>query len=164
MTEIEEIEEESKTKQLFKFYFSNSWYSFFTITYLLFFAYSAIYYLDNVFLAIKFIFYTFNLSTPLLGLASWIWGITFIIALIIPFTVSLYAIFIFFNLWEKQPLQIKQKLISSVFVIIVTVFIIITMDDVIRLVATQEPLTDFVQKNELSHRLMNQVAEGFRQN
>lgn len=157
MTEIEQ-EQESTLKQLIKFYFSNSWYSFFTITYLLFFLYSAIYYFDNVLLAIKFIFYTFGLSTPLLGLASWIWGITFIIALIIPFSVSLYAIFIFFNLWEKQKeLQIKQKVIFSVFAVILTVFIIISMDDIIRTVAKQEPLSDFVQKNELGHRLMNDL-------
>ena len=150
-------------KQLLKFYFSNSWYSFFTITYLLFFAYSAIYYFDNVILAIKFIFYTIGLSTPLLGLSSWIWGITFIISLIIPFSVSLYAIFIFFNLWDKQVLQIKQKFIFTILVIIATVLVIISMDDVIRTVAKQQPLQDFVQKNELTNRLMGDVAGGFRQ-
>jgi len=39
----EEIEEKGILKQLFNFYFSNSWYSFFTITYLLFFLYTAIF-------------------------------------------------------------------------------------------------------------------------
>lgn len=153
--EIQEQEQEPILKQLFKFYLLNSWYSFFTITYLLFFLYSAIYYLDNIFLAIKFVFYTFGLSTPLLGLASWIWGIIFIIALIIPFSVSIYSIFIFFNLWEKQKLQIKQKFIYTILIIIITVFIIITMDDIIRNVATQEPLVNFIKDNNLGDRLLN---------
>jgi hypothetical protein len=49
-----EEKEKSILKQLFSFYFANSWTSFFTISYLLFFLYSALFYFDNVILAIKF--------------------------------------------------------------------------------------------------------------
>lgn len=137
------------------FYFANSWYSFFTITYLLFFLYSAIFYFDNVVLALKFVLYTIGLSTPLLSLGSLFWGVTFIISLIIPFSVSIYALIIFHNLWEHSKLQKKQKFISTVFTIIITVTIIIAMDDIIRLVAKQDPLIDFVQRNQLSYRVLN---------
>ncbi|MBU4480110.1 hypothetical protein KKG48_01535 [Patescibacteria group bacterium] len=148
-------EKKSLKKEIFNFYFSNSWSSFFTITYLLAFLYSAVFYFDNVILAIKFIFYTLGLSTTLLSLGHLLWGIIFVITLIIPFSVSISAIFIFFNLWTKTDLQIKQKIISTIFVIVIIVTIIITMDDIIRNVAKQEPLTDFVQKHELSYRLIN---------
>ena len=150
----EKQKEKSMLKQLFNFYFANSWYSFFTISYLLFFLYSALFYFDNVILAIKFLFYTFGLSTPLLELNYLFWGVVFIISLIIPFSVSIYALFILHNLWEKSNMQRKQKFVTTIFVIIVTTIIIVSMDDVIRIVAKQDPLSDFVQKNELSHRLV----------
>lgn len=150
-----EIKEQSEFKKIISFYFSNSWYSFFNISYLLFFIYSAIFYFDNVVLAIKFIFYTIGLSTTLLEISYLFWGITFIISLIIPFSVSIYALFVYHGLWEKSSLKIKQKFISTILFIIITVIIIISMDDIIRFVSKQTPLIDFVQKNELTYRLRN---------
>jgi len=149
------MEEQEKTtlKKISDFYFANSWYSFFTISYLLFFLYSTIFYFDNVILAIKFLFYTLGLSTPLLSLGYLFWGTAFIIALIIPFSVSLSAIFILRNIWLKTELQTKQKLISTFFAIIIIVTIIITMDDIIRNVAQQEYLINFVEKTNLLNRI-----------
>ena len=77
------------------------------------------------------------------------------IALVIPFSVSLYSIIMLSSLWTKSKLQVKQKFISTVFLIIVTTTIIITMDDIIRNVAKQDVLSEFVQKNELTNRLIN---------
>jgi len=142
-------------KPMFKFYFSNSWYSFFNISYLLFFVYSAIFYFDNVILAIKFIFHTLILSTSLLNINYLFWNIAFIISLIIPFSASIYALFIYHNIWEKSDLKTKQKFVSTIFVIITTITIIVSMDDIVRYVSKQDPLIDFVQKNELSGRLIN---------
>lgn len=141
-------------KQLFSFYFANSWSSFFTISYLLFFLYTALFYFDNVILAIKFLFYTLGLSTPLLEISYLFWGVVFIITLIIPFSISIYALFILHNLWDKTKLQKKQKFITTLFVIVLTIIIILSMDDIIRIVAKQDPLADFIQRNALEHRLM----------
>ncbi|MBU1558119.1 hypothetical protein KKC45_04115 [Patescibacteria group bacterium] len=148
-------EEQQKTtlKQLADFFFSSSWYSFFTVTYLLFFLYSAIFYFDNVILAIKFVFYTLGLSTPLLSLGYLFWGTAFIIALIIPFSVSLSAIFILKSIWTQTDLQIKQKFISTIFAIIIVITIIISMDDIIRNVAKQSYLEEFAQKTNLLERI-----------
>lgn len=146
-------------KELLSFYFSHNWYSFFKITYLLFFLYSAIFYFDRVILAIKFLFHTLGLSTALLGLDYLFWGITFIISLIIPFSVSISAIIIFHNLWTKSDLQIKQKFISTVLVIIVVTTIIITMDDMIRFVGKQDPLENFVQKNNLEYMIESGIVD-----
>ena len=146
-------DEPTTKKQLINFYFSNSWYSFFTISYLLFFLYSAIFYIDNVILAIKFLFYTLGLSTPLLNLGYLFWGTAFIITLIIPFSVSLSAIFILKNIWTKTELQTKQKFISTIFAIIIIITIIITMDDIIRNVAKQSYLNDFVKETNLLDRI-----------
>ncbi|AKM84394.1 TPA: hypothetical protein DCZ46_03530 [Candidatus Campbellbacteria bacterium] len=149
----EETQEKTPFKQLTSFYFSNNWYSFFTITYLLFFLYSAIFFLDYVFTALKFILYTLGLSTPLLGLNSLFWGIMFVISLVIPFSVSLSAIVVFYDLWAKTKLQIKQKMILSVFIVIIIVTIIVTMDDIIRNVARQPSLNDFIEKSGLIQRI-----------
>ena len=148
-------EETEKTlfKKLTGFYFSNNWYSFLTIPYLLFFLYSAFFYFDNIILTLKFLIYTLRLSTPLLGLAYMLWGTVFIIALIIPFSISISAIIVFYNIWKETTLQIKQKFITTLFVIFLAVIIIITMDDIIRFVAQQDVLFDFVQRNELLHRI-----------
>ncbi len=149
----EEIEEKGILKQLFNFYFSNSWYSFFTITYLLFFLYTAIFYIDNIFVAFKFILYTLGMQTPLLGLGYLFWGVTFIISLVIPFSVSISAILIFYNLWTKTKLQIKQKFVATIFIIITATTIIIMMDDITRDVAKQPVLQNFVYKVGLNERL-----------
>ena len=156
---MEEQEKEPMSKQLFKFYFVNSWYSLFTITYLLFFFYSAIFYFDRVLLALKFLYYTIRLSTALLSLSHLFLGIGFMVALIIPFSVSISAIFIFFNLWKESEIQIKQKLVSTLFIIIIIITIMISMDDIIRVIAQKEPLADFVQKNELSQKIMSGSIE-----
>ncbi len=149
----DEEKKENLRKKLTNFYFANNWYSFLTIPYLLLFLYSAFYYFDNIILAIKFLFYTFRLSTPLLGLAYMFWGAIFVITLIIPFTISLSAIVVLYNLWVETKLQTKQKIITTIFVMILTIIIIITMDDIIRFVAQQDVLTDFVTRNNLLHRI-----------
>jgi len=81
------------------------------------------------------------------------------VALIIPFSVSISAIFIFFNLWKESEIQIKQKLVSTLFIIIIIITIMISMDDIIRVIAQKEPLADFVQKNELSQKIISGSIE-----
>lgn len=151
----EKEEEKGILSRLISFYFSNSWYSFFTITYLLFFLYSAIFYLDNVLIALRFLLYTLGLKAPLLGLGYLFWGAIFMISLIIPFSVSISAIIIFYNLWEKISIQIKQKFIATIFIIMIIITIIITMDDVIRNVARQPELEDFVVRTGLYEKLID---------
>ncbi len=148
-----EEKDKSHLKNLTEFYFSNSWYSLFTVAYLLFFLYSAIFYSDNIWLAIKFLFYTLGLSTPLLNIGYLFWGTAFIISLIIPFSVSISALFVLRNIWTQTKLQTKQKFISTVFALIIIITIIITMDDVIRDVAKQKYIIDFAQKNDLVERI-----------
>src|SRR3989338_1861451 len=145
--------EKTLLKKLISFYFSNSWYSFFTITYLLFFLYSAIFFLVNIFTVIKFLFYTLGLNASLLDLTYLFWGAIFMITLIIPFSVSISAIVVFYELWAKTKLQIKQKIISSVFIIMVIITIIITMHDIIRNVARQPSLNNFIEKSGLIQNL-----------
>jgi len=149
----QKTEKESILKQLTSFYFTNNWYSFFTIIYLLFFLYFSLFFLDNIIVAIKFLFYTLRISTPLLNLSYLFWGTAFIITLIIPFLVNISAIFLLKNIWEKQKLQTKQKFISTIFAIIVIIIIIITMDDIIHNVAQQSYLHEFIQKANLLDRI-----------
>jgi len=93
------------------------------------------------------------MQTPLLGLGYLFWGVTFIISLVIPFSVSISAILIFYNLWTKTKLQIKQKFVATIFIIITATTIIIMMDDITRDVAKQPVLQNFVYKVGLNERL-----------
>ena len=149
----EEKTEKSILKKLTEFYFASSWYSFFTIIYLIFFLYSTVFFSYNLIVAIKFLFYTFGISTPLLNLGYLFWGVAFIIALIIPFSVSITAIFLLRNIWIKTKLETKQKFILTIFITFVIITIIITMNDIIHNVAQQTYLHNFIIKANLLDKI-----------
>jgi hypothetical protein len=141
-------EEKSYIKRLSAFYFAAVWESFVRIFYLVFFAYFATFHSGKIILAIKYLFYTLKSSTLLLGVSYLFWGVIFIISLIIPFSVSVYAILLYYELWHSKW-QRKQKIMLSLLLFFAVPLIIIIMDDVIRFVASQEELREFVVLNEL---------------
>ena len=140
--------EESYLKQMFAFYFAPIWQSFFTILYLVFFFYFAIFHSGKIFIALKFLFYTLGNSASLLGLSYLFWGVIFLISLIIPFSVSLYAILLFFEIW-KGVWERNHKLLATLLLIVETPFVIVIMDEIIRIVASQNALQEFVTLNHL---------------
>lgn len=145
----ENIEKEPLLKQLRRFYFAPAWQSLFTISYLFLFLYFAIFYLDNVFLAIKFVFHTFTISTSLLSLSHVLWGALFVIALVMPFAVSIYAIFVLGDIWQRENWKKDQKLLATILAIFVALLVVIIADDLIRSVATRDVLDVFIQKSNL---------------
>jgi len=136
-------------KRLSNFYFAPVWQSALTILYLLFFLYFAVFYIGNVWLAIKFIFYTIFNSGTLLGLSYLFWGVVFLITLVIPFSVSLYSFLLLYEIWNKDWMR-KEKILGTVIIMVTAPLIIIFMDEVIRIVASQDVMTEFVQHNGLN--------------
>ena len=146
MTEIKR----SYLKRVTLFYFAPIWQSFFAIFYLLFFFYFAVFHSGKVVLAIKFLLYTIGNSVELLGLSYLFLGVIFLISLIIPFSVSIYAILLLFEIWEDTDWEHSIKLFVTALIILTVPLLIIVMDDVIRLVASQPQLQEFIFLNNLN--------------
>lgn len=140
--------QKSYFKKLLSFYFAPAWQSFFTILYLVFFSYFAIFHSGKIVLAFKFILYTLKNSTLLLGLEYLFWGVMFLITLIIPFSVSLYSILLFYEMWTSNWDRSRKLLVTALIIVAIPI-IVITMDEIIRLVASQETLREFVVTNQL---------------
>jgi len=143
-------EEPSYVKKMTTFYFAPVWQSFFRIFYLVIFSYFAVFHSGKILLAGKYLFYTLKNSTLLLGLDYLLWGVTFIIALIIPFSISVYALLLFYEVWEESKWSKKRKVLLSLLLFSAIPLIIILMDDIIRFVASQNELREFVVLNQIN--------------
>ena len=139
----------SYLKQIATFYFAPIWQSFFTIFYLLFFFYFAVFHSGKLWLTLKFLLYTIGNSVELLGLSYLFLGVVFMISLIIPFSVSIYAILLLFEIWEETKWDQSIKLLVTGLVVATVPLLIIVMDDVIRLVASQPQLQEFIFLNKI---------------
>ena len=145
----EEVEEELTLMQSLKrFYFKSRWQSSLTIPYLFLFLYFAIFYIDNVFLAIRFIFRTFTVSTTLLSLAHVIWGAIFVVALSMPFVISLAMIDILPNIWKHIGWKKDQKILITIIAITVAIFLMAIANDLIITVGNQSILDVFLNVDE----------------
>lgn len=141
--------QKSYLRQVTQFYFAPIWQSFFTIFYLLFFFYFIVFHSGKLWLAFKFILFTFGNSSELLGLSYLFLGVTFLISLIVPFSVSVYAILLLFEIWQETKWEQSVKLFVTALVIMTVPLLIIVMDDIIRLVASQPQLQEFVFLNHI---------------
>jgi len=136
-------------QNLKQFYFRANWQSLLALAYLFLFLYFSLFYLDNIFLAIKFIFRTFMVSTTLLSLAHVIWGAIFVVALLTPFAISVSMIFALPKIWTKENWKKDQKILATVVAFIVALLAIVIADDLIRAVATQDVLDIFIEGSSL---------------
>lgn len=138
-------------KQVLEFYFAPLLRSFFTVLYLLFFLYFVVFYVDHIVLAIKFLIYTLRTSTVELSLSYVFWGSLFIISLIVPFSVSLYAIVIPFEI-RKQAWEKMRKLLVILLVVVATLDVVVFMDFAIRFLEQQPPIQSFMSRQGLQMR------------
>ena len=137
-------------KQVTEFYFAPIWQSFFTILYLVFFFYFAVFHSGKLFLAAKFIIYTLKNSASLAGLDNLFFGVAFLTSLIIPFSVSVYAIFLLFEIWGLSTWSAWRKVLMTFAVIVIVPSIIVLMDEIIRAVGGRSELAEFVALNLLN--------------
>ncbi len=136
------------------FYFAPRLRSVITILYAIVYSYTALYYAENVYLAFKYIFYTIVTSTVLLSISHLFWGILFILTLILPFTLSLYAIFLLYQVWkEHDTWSWHVRLITTSLFVIGSISSIVIMDNLVRYVANQEELRSFIEDHYLNGRI-----------
>ncbi|MDP3661579.1 MAG: hypothetical protein Q8R17_01900 [bacterium] len=136
-------------KKVLTFYFTPLWRTFFTALYFLFFGYFVLYFSDYILLGLRFLYYTFNLPTIALTLDYLFWGASFIVMLVIPFSISLYAIFIPFELMKKLDWTRNQKIAVAFLVALATIDIVVASDIIVRIIEKQPPIVRFLQEIEL---------------
>ena len=141
--------EPSYTMTILSYYFAHTWESFFKILYLIFFAYFLIFNSGKIIVAFNFIVYTLLASPSILTLQYLFWGVIFLISLIIPFSVSLYAITLFYEIWVKSIWKLSYKYLMTISIILAVPLIIIFMDDITRTAGNEAPLLPFTIENQL---------------
>lgn len=147
-------EKKSYLSQVVHFYFAPRIQSVFKMLYLIVFGYTLIYYFHNVLLAISFVWYTMHTSSVFQSLDHLFWGIGFVMTLIIPFTLSLSAIFILYRIWrERDEWAFDIKILITTLMIIGGIFMIIFMDVTSHIVAKQNALQSFIEDAGLNGRI-----------
>ena len=136
-------------KKVVSFYFAPLWRTFFTTLYLLCFGYFVLFFSDYILLGVRFLYYTFTLPTIALTLDYLFWGAAFVVMLVIPFSISLYAIFIPFELMKKLDWTRNLKILVAFIVALATIDVVVASDMVIRIIEKQPPIVRFLQEIEL---------------
>jgi membrane protein YdbS with pleckstrin-like domain len=105
-------------------------------------------------LAFKYIFYTVVTSTVLLSISHLFWGILFILTLILPFTLSLYAVFLLYQVWKKHDTWSWHIRFATISLFVIgSISAIVVMDDLVRYVASQDELRSFIEDHYLNGRI-----------
>lgn len=140
----DKVEELTKMQFLKQFYFTSKWQSLLKIPYLFLFLYFAIFFIDNIFTSIAFIFRTFTVSTTLLSLSHAIWGAIFVIALLMPFIISLAMISILPNIWKNIKWKKDQKIVVTIIALVIAIFLMSIANDLITAVGQRDILDIFI--------------------
>jgi hypothetical protein len=136
-------------RKVLQFYLAPLWRTFFTALYFLFFAYFVIFYVDYLILLLRFLHFTFTLPTVQLTLDYLFFGSLFVVLLVVPFSVSVYALIIPFELMRKLDWTRNQKIGYAFVAALATIDIAVLSDILIRLLELQPPILRFLQTIEL---------------
>jgi hypothetical protein len=90
-----------------------------------------------------------TLPTVQLTLDYLFFGAIYIVLLVIPFSVSVYALIIPFELMKNLEWTRNQKIALAAIAALATVDVVVFIDILIRITETQPPLVRFLQTIEL---------------
>lgn len=147
------MENETYLRRIINFYLAPSWTSLLTTVYLIFFGYFVLYFAHNILLALKYAWFVLQNSQTMFGLNYLFWGVTFVLALIVPFSVSLYALAIPYEITEKKW-RLDRKIIAIALLIALVVLTVVIMDSVLSYAASHEPILGFVRDHNLDIKMM----------
>ncbi|MDE1875023.1 MAG: hypothetical protein KGI79_02400 [Patescibacteria group bacterium] len=146
-------ENPSYLKEVARFYFAPDLRSIGTLLYLGVFGYCAIYYVNNIFLALRFVLYIILGHTVLSGTSFLFTGMVFVIGLVLPFLISFYAIFILHRVWDKKTWATYAKWAVTILIAIVSILVIIASDDLAIYAAHQQTMASFMEDANLTGRI-----------
>ncbi|MBX4209151.1 hypothetical protein KW799_00415 [Candidatus Parcubacteria bacterium] len=140
-------------KKVLNFYFAPELRSIGTLMYLGIFGYFTLYYIDNLFLAIRFILYILLGHTALSGTAFLFTGLAFVVSLVLPFFISFYAIFVLHRVWEKPTWATYVKWLITIVIVLGSVPAIVISDSAARIAARQPVMQSFIEDVNLTSRI-----------
>lgn len=152
MIEFNYMENESYLKKIINFYLSPSWTSLFTTIFLLIYGYLVVSHFYYIIIALKFVWYTITISKQLVGLNEVFWGLIFTLSLVVPFSVSLYALAVPYEISLKKW-KFDKKAIAITLLSLLVILSVVVMDRVLTYTATKPGVIDFVIQNSLTQRL-----------
>ncbi len=134
-------------------YFSPDIRSIGTLLYLGIFGYFTLYYIDNLFLAVRFLFYVLLGHTALSGSGYLFSGLTFVICLVLPFFASFYAIFVLHRIWIKPTWANYSKWLMTTLILVGAIVIILISESGSRYAARQDSMRSFIEDSGLSGKI-----------
>ncbi len=138
-------DEETFLKRLIKFYTKPAGRSVFALFYLIIFFYFIIFFFDNLFLAIRFIFYTLFVSTITMNASDLILGASFLVFLIAPFVLSLFGLILPLLIKEKRMPK-PEKWSRIVILGLILILSLILMDMTLGYIQRHEPISLYLEK------------------
>ncbi|MFA6095330.1 MAG: hypothetical protein WC767_00590 [Candidatus Paceibacterota bacterium] len=146
-------EKKSYLSRLANFYFAPKPRSVLTIFFLIVYGFFVVYYIDNVFLAFRYVTYIVFGTTVLQDTSYLLWGVSFILSLILPFSISLYSIFLLYEVWQDTQWSRYAKGFVTFGFILFGLLVISMMDDAARYVARQDVMQSFMEDMNLTGRI-----------
>jgi hypothetical protein len=137
-------EEKPSKKSIWNYYFRVRWQTALNIHFLIMMVYLSLFYIGNVWNAIKFAFFTIFSSSRMLGLDFAFWGVIFEVSVIIPFLICWYAIFLLPKIWQSKLKRFQQVFFTIIMFVMIPLIIVIT-DTVARYSLETEALREFVE-------------------
>jgi len=133
---------EEKKEPIWKFYFQSRWQTALTIHFLVAVSYLVLFYIGNIFIAIKFVFFSIITSARLLGLEFALWAVVFELTVMVPVIISWYAIFLLPKIWQSRYKR-SQKIFLTILMLLLMPIIIIITDEIARFALETEVLREF---------------------
>lgn len=140
-------------KNLLRFYLAPSVHSVGIILYLAVFGFFAFYYLDNVFLALRYLFYILLSHTALAGFGHLLVSLCFVIALAFPFALSIYSILVLPHIWERKDWSKYVKAGMTGLIVAGGILLMAFADAASRSAARHPSMQSFVEDAGLNGRI-----------
>jgi hypothetical protein len=135
--------EEEKKENIWKFYFQSRWQTALTVHYLVAVAYLVLFFIGNLWVFIKFAWFSFVTSARQLGLEFAAWAVIFELTVMVPLFTSWYAIFLLPKIWRSDYHR-GQKIAITILMLVVFAIIIVITDAVARFALDTDVLREFV--------------------
>lgn len=146
-------EKNSYLDEVLHFYFAPELRSVATILYLGIFGYFTFYYVDNIFLAIRFLIHLILTQDALSGTAYLFTGMAFVLSLVFPSFMSFYSIFILHKIWHRPNWAVYVKWFMTITITVMAILLIIIADEAARLAARQDVMRSFVEDAGISGKI-----------
>jgi len=142
------MSDEEKKESIWKFYFQARWQTALNVHFLVAVAYIVLFFIGNLWIAIKFVFFSIVESARLLGLEFALWAVIFELTVLVPLFTSWYAIFLLPKIWRTRYARSQKVFLTILMLVLIPIIIFIT-DGIARFALETEVLRKFVAFHDI---------------